>query len=328
MTDAAGATSRAAAAMHNVVAAIDIGATKTAVALIPLPIPAHPGPMLAARTFPTERAPDAALQRIVDAIRDALAADRRASLVAIGCAAPGPLDAQAGVVTHSPNLRWRDVAIGSPVGAAFGVPWALDDDANLAALGEAVLGAGRGCRVVAYLTVSTGIGSGIVVDGELMAGGHGLAGEVGHLSVNPEGPRCSCGRRGHVEAYAGGAGLAARARETWAKRRLADGSPAPIDAAGVFRAARRDQRARKIIAEATDALATGIAAIAAIVDPNVFVVGGALAVAQPRFIQRAARLAARRVLAETGRQLQVRQATLGPAGALHGAAIAAARLVR
>jgi glucokinase len=201
----------------------------------------------------------------------------------------------------------------------------VDDDGRLGALGEAALGAGAGESSVAYLTIGTGIGGGLVIDLRPYRGAHGLAGEVGHLVVDPDGPPCGCGGRGHVEAYAGGRGLASRAVLAWPTGRCADGSPAPIDADAVFRLARAGERvASRLVDEAVAALAIAIAALAATFDPGIIVVGGSIGVHQRRFVRSAVALARRRVLDETGRGLIVRPAALGLESVLAGASVMAA----
>ncbi|OGN82005.1 MAG: hypothetical protein A2X23_12010 [Chloroflexi bacterium GWC2_73_18] len=233
------------------------------------------------------------------------------------------------MIEHSPNQgrAWRGTRITALLAERLAVPVALDDDARLGALGEALLGAGRGADPLVYVTVSSGIGSGIVSGGRMLRGAHGLAGEVGHLVVDPDGPRCACGRRGDVESYAGGAALARRARRAWPSGRLADGSAAPRDAAGIFRAARAgDPLARGIVAEAAEALGRGLAALATAIDPERIVVGGSLALSQGALVRRAVAIARRRCLAETGRRLVVVQSALGETSVLAGAALLAAEL--
>jgi glucokinase len=136
------------------------------------------------------------------------------SLVAIGVSAPGPSDPTTGIVSYPPNLPgWQEVPIARVLGDAFGVPVRLENDANAAALAEWRFGAGRGARDLAYLTMSTGVGGGLILDGRLYRGAFGGAGEFGHIPiVAPGGLDCACGRRGCLEAYCGGNAWSQRLR--------------------------------------------------------------------------------------------------------------------
>ena len=124
---------------------------------------------------------------------------------AIGAASPGPLDPHTGYILKTPNIsEWQNFPLGPNLSNHFHVPVFLDNDANLAALGEWRFGAGKGHRDVLYLTISTGVGGGVIVDNHLLQGYHGLATELGHTIVDPDGPLCSCGYPGHVEAFCSG----------------------------------------------------------------------------------------------------------------------------
>jgi glucokinase len=311
--------------MRSLVLAADIGATKTMVAV--LPADGRLGDASPVRRFETPRDPVAAIGLIVVAAHR-LVADTGGRLRAAGVVAPGPLDPTTGRIGFSPNLGWRDVPLGAWTADRLGVPVAVDDDATAAALGEAHVGAGRGADPFVYLTVSSGIGAGIVVGGRTLRGAHGIAGEVGHLVIDPSGPRCGCGRRGDIESFAGGASLARQARRIWARVRLDDGSPAPRDAAGIFRAARADLPEAVVLAEAAaEATGRAIAALAAVVDPACIALGGSVALGQPWLRRRATTVARQRAMAETGRVLRVVSAELGDRSCLAGAAVlAVARL--
>ncbi len=126
-------------------------------------------------------------------------------IAAIGVASPGPLDPHTGYILKTPNIaEWHDFPLGPTLSAHFHVPVYVDNDANLAALGEWRFGAGRGHHHVLYLTVSTGVGGGVITDDHLLQGYHGLATELGHTIVDPDGPLCSCGFPGHLEAFSSG----------------------------------------------------------------------------------------------------------------------------
>lgn len=136
--------------------------------------------------------------------------DIAAAIAGIGVCSPGPVDPARGVVLEPPNLgpRFRDIPLAAELGAAEDLPAFLDRDTNVAALGERAFGAARDCDDFIYLTVSTGVGGAIVAGGKLFHGPDGLAGELGHVPVSLDGPRCGCGGVGHVEAYAAGVSLA------------------------------------------------------------------------------------------------------------------------
>ncbi len=196
----------------------------------------------------------------------------------IGVAAPGPLDPYRGVILATPNIpAWRNFPLADHLRAAFGVPVVVDNDANLAAWGEWRYGAGRGCRHMLYVTVSTGIGAGVIVDGRLLHGARGLAGELGHVAVVADGPRCGCGQRGHLEALASGTAIARRARAALAAgavSTLADLSALPTSA-DVARAAQAgDGLAREIMTTAAGHLGRALAGFLHIFNPERVVLGG------------------------------------------------------
>ncbi len=305
--------------------AVDVGATKTLVSIRARGDPV--GVTGLTERWATPRDPVASVTEIAAAATRLVRSAGGGRVVAAGVVAPGPLDAAAGRIDFSPNLGWRDVPLAGWLSDRLGVPVVLEDDATAAALGEAYAGAGRDADPFAYLTVSSGVGAGVVVGGRSLRGAHGLAGEVGHLVIHPGGPRCGCGRRGDVESYAGGASLARRARETWPGRLLPGGVPAPRDAAAIFRLARGgDPEAARLVEEAAEAVARAIAALGAVLDPAIIALGGSLAFAQPWLRRRAITLARRRAMAETGRALVVVPAALGDGSCLAGAMVLADRL--
>ena len=127
---------------------------------------------------------------------------------AIGVSSPGPLDPHTGIIMNPPNIKeWRDFPITAKLTEHFGIPSYLDNDANLAGLAEWKFGAGRGHHNVLYLTVSTGVGGGVIIDDRLLQGHHGLAAELGHTTVQADGPLCGCGQRGHIESFSSGTGV-------------------------------------------------------------------------------------------------------------------------
>lgn len=203
--------------------------------------------------------------------------------VAVGVGIAGLVD-ESGVVTYAPNIpALRDVPLRTLVERATGLPAVVDNDANVAAYGEARYGAAQGLRAGLVITLGTGVGGGILVDGRVYRGAHGFAAEVGHFTVLPGGPRCACGELGHWEAMASGTALGRMARE----RVAAGGLPAVLAAAGgdaeavvgemVGAAARAgDAEARALLAEYAGWVALGLAGLANILDPERIVVSGGL----------------------------------------------------
>ncbi len=203
---------------------------------------------------------------------------REGRLLGVGVACPGPLDPETGVVWAAPNIpEWREFPLAAYLSQALGVPVRVDNDANLAALGEWRYGAGRGHHHLLYLTISTGIGAGVIVNDRLLHGARGLAAELGHITVAPDGPVCSCGKRGHLEAVASGTAIARTAAEALARGEnssLAELPHAPT-AADVAAAARAgDALARRIFAEAGAHLGRALAGFLHIFNPEVVILGG------------------------------------------------------
>jgi len=256
---------------------VDIGGTKIAVAL-----GEAGGTVRARRRRPTDPSgrPEDDLARIADDVRAVVAEAGLAlsDVAAVGVTAPGPLDAEAGVVLLPPNLPgWRNVPIVSALRDALGVPVFLENDANAAALAEWHFGAGRGLRHMVYLTMSTGVGGGLVLDGRLYRGVLGSAGEIGHLPVEWEGEPCACGQRGCLEAYTGGAAWTRRLRavapEDGRVAQLAGGREHVTPVHLVAAAREGDGYARAELARWCDYVARGITAVAMALAPEAFVLG-------------------------------------------------------
>lgn len=205
----------------------------------------------------------------------------RSALRAVGVSAPGPLNAETGVVVEAPNLEgWLNVPVCARLGDAFGVPVHLENDANAAALAEWRFGAGRGSHNLVYLTMSTGVGAGLILDDRLYRGTRFQSGEVGHVPIVRDGRPCTCGLRGCLEAYTGGAALAEIIREDLAAGErsaileLAGGDPARVSARHWCEALRRgDAYAEKLRDAWLEFLALGLAGILVTFDPDVVVLG-------------------------------------------------------
>lgn len=203
----------------------------------------------------------------------------------IGICAPGPLDPETGVILNPPNVScWRNFPLAESVQKRHSVPVKVDNDANAAALAETRWGAARGYRNVFYATIGTGIGTGIVFDGEIYHGRTGSAGEGGHVSIDYRGPLCRCGKPGCVEILASGTAIAQRARHELAAGakssmlELAGGDLAAVTGEIVRKALESgDPLAAKILGETTEMLALWLSNIIDLLDPEVIVIGGGAA---------------------------------------------------
>ncbi|MGH9487299.1 MAG: ROK family protein [Terriglobales bacterium] len=257
---------------------VDIGGTKVAAGLVD-----RHGRILNRSRFPMNAHGTAAdgLSAVAAAIE---AVRGRRHPTAIGLSSPGPLDPQRGLVLNPPNLPcWRNFPLARAVARRFHLPVYLDNDANAAALAEARWGAGRGFRSVFYATLGTGIGAGLVLDGHIYHGRTGAAVEAGHVSLDPRGPLCGCGKRGCIEAFASGPALARRARRRVQRDpvrgrtllRLAAGRPlASEHVAAAWRAA--DPLASQLLASTADWLAMWLGTIVDLLEPEVILFGGGM----------------------------------------------------
>lgn len=255
---------------------VDVGGTKIAAGVV------DPGGRIVARTRRPTPADDPSKTQdtIADAVRELLS---DYTVAGVGLGAAGFVDEGRSTVMFSPNLAWRDEHLGESLQDRLGLPVVIENDANAAAWAEVRFGVGRGESHVVILTIGTGIGGGIVFDGELLRGKHGLAAEVGHLNIVPDGRRCGCGLHGCWEQYASGRALVVEAQEQAAVSpllaqemlRLAGGSPRAITGPMVTLAAKAgDVAALQCFDELSKWLGRGMAELAAILDPGMFVIAG------------------------------------------------------
>jgi glucokinase len=235
---------------------------------------------------------DAVVARIAAMIDASIAETRtshgitRDAILGVGIGSPGPLDREKGIVIVTPNLGWRDFPLRDRIGEAVGLPATLDNDANCATLGEWWIGAARGGRHVVGITIGTGIGGGLVLDGRLFHGASDVAGEIGHTTVDVTGRRCKCGNYGCIEAYASAPAIAERAREalehgeTSTISLLVNGDLSRITARVVYDAAKAgDPVALEIVREAAKFLGAGLANLLNIFNPDVVVIAGGVTAA-------------------------------------------------
>lgn len=222
-----------------------------------------------------ERGLEATLERMKDMIRAVWPKDN-ASVRGIGVSAPGPLNPMTGVIVRPPNLKgWHNVPLGNILRDAFGVPVYVGNDANVAGLAETVMGAARGCRHVIFITVSTGIGSGMIVDGKMLLGKAGLAAEAGHTILVVNDKVSSLEKEAAGPALARKAGLRIKAGEESIMSEMVDGDLTQISGATVGRAAQQgDRLALEIVREGGRFLGLGIVSLLHLFNPEIVVIGG------------------------------------------------------
>lgn len=267
------------------VVGVDIGGTNLVVGAVPV----AGGPPAAMRTDTTrpQRGADAAVDdvvrmanEVIDETLERHGGDRGA-FVGVGIGSPGPLDLEKGLLIRTPNLGWTNYPIRDRISNLLGLPATLDNDANCATYGEWWIGAGRGTRSMAGVTLGTGIGGGLILDGKLLRGASGCAGELGHTTIDFTGRRCACGNYGCLEAYASGPNIAARAREGIEAgdhsilADLVDGDISRITAQTVYDALLQgDEHAQDVMLETAKILGAGIANVVNLFNPEVVVVVG------------------------------------------------------
>ncbi|MDI3257615.1 MAG: ROK family protein [Kyrpidia sp.] len=257
--------------MRPVVAGIDVGGTRIKAGLV-----FQDGTVLARRQWATEpnRGPNRVVGRLAADMRT-MAQEAGVSwedVVGVGAGWPAFLDMGTGRIIEAANLRWRDVPILAMMERELGKPVVIDNDGNVAALGEAWIGAGRGAKTALCVTVGTGIGGGIVLDGRIYRGAAATAGEIGHVPMKPDGEPCTCGRRGCLETLASATALVREGRRRGLR---GPGGEGVLSTQDLFELVRRgDERAADVIREATFWLGRGLASAANLLNPDIIILGG------------------------------------------------------
>ncbi len=281
--------------MEPLVLGLDIGGTKIAGGLL-----TRTGKLVVRRELPTEQAmglphSSGQMNRVVESLLHQ-ADERGAAIMGLGACAPGPMDVKQGVLYNPPNLAgWEGIPLRDRLRDRFEVDVYLDNDANAAGLAEALWGAGKGHDHVFYATVSTGIGTGIILNRRILHGKNGMAGEGGHVTIQFEDAdaRCNCGNIGCIESYASGTSVAKRARKALKalpqKPRLLEeetgGDWTALSMKHLARAADRgDAFSRGVIEETGTLLGVWLGGIVSLLDPDIVVIGGGVAqVGEPLF---------------------------------------------
>ncbi len=269
--------------------------------------------------------PNVVIEQLAGVIETVAAGVPAPEIAGAGVGAPGPVDPAAGVVLHAANLAgWRDVPLKQLLQQRTGLRVAVGNDANVAALGEWRFGCGRGTNHFSYVTFSTGIGAGVIVDGKLLLGHHGSAGEIGHTTIQSDGPLCSCGNIGCWQTLASGTALAAMARAATAGDagslvvRLAAGEP--IAGQHVSQAARMgDATALQLMLQAGEYIGVGLVNLLHLYAPQRVALGGGMMDSFDLFEPHFRRIVEQRAMAAY-RDTAIVRAELGGLGGVLGAA--------
>ena len=300
--------------------AIDLGGTNTKLGIV-----AAGGEVIGEESFPTrpERSGGSWVEEVGAALRAIGGREGvdEGSVCAVGIGAPGPLSAKEGVLTNPvPNLpKWRGFAICAALSERLGKPAYLDNDANVAALSEQWLGVAKGSENVVVLTLGTGIGGGVIAEGRLLHGFSGNAGELGHISIDYDGPECACGSRGCIELYASAGATVERYRRKLEEAgREAEGE---ITAEGVFEAAEAgDELAKATFAEVGYCLGAAVGSIVHAFNPEMVVVAGGMAEAARYFLGMIRSVVKERTYSDLQVGLRIEVSPLGDRMGLLGAA--------
>ncbi|GAA3216095.1 ROK family glucokinase [Actinocorallia longicatena] len=303
---------------------VDVGGTKVAAGVVD-----EQGRILEKLRRPTPSTnPEETAEVISEVVQ--LLKKKHDKVGAVGLGAAGFVDESRSTVLFAPNLAWRDEPIKEKVERRVGLPVVVENDANTAAWAEAKFGAGRGDSHLVIITLGTGIGGGIIIDGKLYRGRYGIGAEFGHMRVVPDGRRCGCGNRGCWEQYASGNALAHEARDLArvephrAKRllELAGGTFEAITGLVVTEAAREgDPAALECFQSVAEWTGQGMADLTATLDPGAFIIGGGLSAAGDLLLEPIKKTFSAQVTGHGYRTLaDVRIAELGPDAGLVGAA--------
>ena len=303
----------------QVVGAIDMGGTKTALALV-----RGDGRVVRRTRFdtPPRPSPAAFLDRVAAEWARLVAEDGGVPVAAVGVAAPGPSDAVAGVLHQVFDWPWRDVPVAAALGARLGLPVSIENDVNCCALAERGFGAAVQVADFAWVQVSTGVGGALFLGGRLYRGASGLAGEIGHLELDENGPRCACGRRGCLQALISGPAIARRyAEATGGERAVMGDAPPAVSTAEVFaRASGEDRVARGVIAGVATDLGRGLALLVNLLNPALVVVGGGVLASLAAHLPAVQRAMRDRVIGSANAAVPVVPSAVGYDAALLGAA--------
>lgn len=306
--------------------AIDLGGTKVSAAVV-----REDGEIISKVTRPTEaqKGGDWVLNRIKEASLEALEIGKipLSQLIGVGMGTPGVVDVQKGIMlSEAVNIpEWKGRNLKAELERVLNIPALIENDANAAGLGEFVFGAGRGSKSLIFVAVGTGIGGAIVLDGQIVHGVSFAAGELGHISIDPNGLKCGCGNYGCIELYASGPAIAQKAREfvlAGIHTKLSEmASPEELTAEHVAKAAKDgDFLAQSVLAEAGRLLGVALTGIVNLLSPDCIVIGGGVAQAGDWLLEPIRWEVKRRALPDATKFLRIVPTALGTDAGILGAA--------
>lgn len=304
---------------------IDLGGTKILTAVAD-----EEGNILAKIKLPTEahKGKDKVIDNIIVSINKVLNKVNLnyEDIVRMGVGIPGPLNIEEGLVYQAPNLGWENVPISEILEEKTSIPVNLENDANAAALGEKWFGAGQGIDNLLYITISTGIGGGIIIDRKIYHGANDGAGEIGHMVIEPNGPLCGCGNYGCLEALASGTAISRMGKEAVEKHQntiileLSNGNLDSIDGGIIAKAAKMgDEVAKEIWVKAGYYLGIGLANLLNIFNPEMIILGGGVMKAGDLIMEPMQKSLKKYSFENAFNSVQIRQAVLGDEVGVKGA---------
>ncbi len=310
---------------QNLAIGVDLGGTRIKIGAVD-----DAGQLLHDQTIPTEaeHGPRRVVENIAKGTQSILSQIDSSKVVGVGVGAPGTVDLDGGTVKYPPNFPgWTIFRLGDELKKVFLIPVSVDNDANAAALGEAKFGAGIGRKDFVMVTLGTGVGGGIIIDGKIFRGPFGGAGELGHITIDYNGPRCNCGNRGCVEAYIGQRYLSKRTVEKLQNHKqskiveLVNGDLSKVDPSIIAQAAQQgDEFAVNVLKETGMFLGVALASVLNLFDLRFIVVGGGVAGAGKPLFYAITETVKSRVLKPIAGEVEVVPAQLGDATGILGAA--------
>lgn len=253
------------------------------------------------------------------------------NIAAIGVGSPGPLDLTNGIVIETPNLKWKNAPLRAAIEQAFEKPVKIDNDVNVGTLGEYKFGAGREAQHIIGLFVGTGLGGGVIIDGKLLHGFNQNAGELGHVIINPRGPRCGCGVKGHLEAYVSKSGIERHIRKSikagkkTSLSKMLNNNNQPLKSSLLAKAYKEgDKLVRVVVNRSAKYLGWAIANYLNIFNPEIIILGGGVVEAfGETYVSRVIKHVKNHVFPVALRNVKIVEAQLGDNAGILGASVLA-----